>query len=267
MNFRSWAKYSVVFIVCVSAFSQQSANPRAQSELDQGIAQYKASKYKDATIHLRKALRLDSESLPAHLYLAKTLAEQYAPGLKTPKNLAFATEAKQEFEEVLKLQPQNVEGLKSFAKLKEKTEEPEEARRYNAQAVAADAKDAEAYTALGRLDYRLTLQKINTSAASGMESSPIDHPRCKALRAENLPALEATIAELKKAVELHQQNGTAAYFLSLAYGVRSRLECGDPKARDADNNESAVWLDRSMKWPSYPEGPPVLAVVSAPVSL
>jgi tetratricopeptide (TPR) repeat protein len=262
MNFRAWAKYLVIFIFCATAFSQQAANPRAQAALDEGIAQYKAGKYKDATLHLRKALRIDSEFLPAHLCLAKALTEQFEPGLKTPKNLAFATEAEQEFKELLKRQPQNVEGLKGLAKLKEKTEEPEEARRHYAEANAADTKDVEAYTALGRLDYRRTVQKMNTSAVSGTQSSPIDHPLCKVLRAENLQALEAAIAELKKAVELHQQNGTAAYYLSLAYGARSRLECGDPKASDADSKESAVWLDRAMKWPSYPEGPSVLTAVS-----
>ena len=85
MNFRSWAKYSVAVVVCASAFSQPLATSRVQAELDQGIAQYKTGKYKDATVHLRKALRLDSGSFQASLYLAKTLTEQFEAGLKTSK--------------------------------------------------------------------------------------------------------------------------------------------------------------------------------------
>jgi tetratricopeptide (TPR) repeat protein len=257
MNFRSWAKYSVAVVVCASAFSQPLATSRVQAELDQGIAQYKTGKYKDATVHLRKALRLDSGSFQASLYLAKTLTEQFEAGLKTSKNLALATEAQQQFKELLNRQPRNVEALKGFAKLKQQTGDTEGARQYYAEAIAADSKDAEAHTALGTLDYVRTIGQMNSSAASNYPPSAIDHPLCKVLRAESLPALDAAIDELKKAVDLHQENGTAAYYLSLAYGARTRLDCGDAKARDADGKESAAWRERSMKWPSYPNEPVV----------
>jgi tetratricopeptide (TPR) repeat protein len=262
MNFRAWAKYLVVCIFWASAFSQPAASSRAQTEVGQGIAHYKNGQFKDATVHLRKALRLDSESVQAHLYLARALTEQFDPSLKSPKNLAFAAEAKQEFEEVLKRQPQNAEGLNGLASLKEKIDQPEEARRYYAQALAVDGKNAEAYTALGRLDYRRTIQQMNTSHASKSNPSSNDPQSCTLLRAENLQALDAAIGELKKAVDLHQQNGTAAYMLSLAYAARTRLDCGDQKAREADAKESSVWGERGMNWPSYPEGPVVLTAVS-----
>lgn len=260
MSFRVWARYLVAFILCVPAFSQQAAaNPRVQNEIDQGIAQYKSGKFKNAAAHLRKAIRFDGESLQARLYLAKTLTEQYDVGVKTPRNLAFATEAKQQFEELLKRQPQNVEGLKGFAKLKQETGDKDGARQYYAQAIAADAKDAEAYTALGTLDYVRTIEKMNSSAASNYPPSAIDHPLCKVLRAETLQALNAAIDELKKAVDLHAQNGAAAYYLSLAFTARTRLDCSDPKAREADSKEGTAWLEKAMKWPSYPEGPVILA--------
>jgi tetratricopeptide (TPR) repeat protein len=259
MHLRSWAKNSAAFFLIASAFSQPASNPRAQIELGQGIAQFKSGKYKDAAIHLRKALRLDGESPQARLYLARALTEQFDASLKTPKNLALATEAQQQFEELLKRQPGNVEALKGFAKLKQETGDTEGARQYYTEAIAADSKDAEAHTALGTLDYARTIGKMNSSPASNYPPSAIDHPLCKVLRAESLPALDAAIDELKKAVDLHQQNGTAAYYLSLAYGARTRLDCGDPKARDADSKESAAWLERSMKWPSYPDEPVVYA--------
>jgi tetratricopeptide (TPR) repeat protein len=262
MNFRAWAKYSVAFIFFASAFSQPAANPRAQIEIDQGIAHYKNGQFKDATAHLRKALRLDGDSVKAHLYLARVLTEQFEPSVKTPKNLAFATEAKQEFEEVLKRQPRNADGLNGLADLKERTAEVEEARRYYSEAMAADAKNAEAYTALGRLDYRRIVEKMNTHHASTTNPSPTDLQLCTALRTENLQSLDAAIAELKRAVELHPQNGTAAYMLSLAYTARTRMDCGDAKAKESDTKESRVWGERGMQWPSYPEGPVVQVAAS-----
>ncbi len=262
MNFRAWAKYLVIFIFCASAFSQPAANPRAQTELNQGIAQYKQEEYKSAARNFRKALRLDPESVQAHLYLARTLTAEFDPDISTAKNLVLATVAKDEFTELLRRDPHDAEAMKGMATLLARTGKTEEARQYLLQAASLNPADSDAYTKLGEMDYWTAVRKRDSTPKFIASASPIDHPLCKNVREGTLPTLDRSIEELKKAFALNDANEAAATFLSLAYNVRADMECGDPKTRDADRKQGSAWMDQSMKaHQKDPTQPPVFQAV------
>jgi tetratricopeptide (TPR) repeat protein len=262
MNFRYWAKYFVAFIFCASAFSQQASNPRAQAELDQGIAQYKQEDYKRAAGHFRKALQIDPEFVQARLYLARTLTAEFDPGVNTPKNLALAAAATDEFKELLRRRPHDAEAMKGIATLLARTDKTEEARQYLLQVASLNPADSDAYTMLGEMDYWSAVRKRDSTSKFVDSASPIDHPLCKSVREATLPMLDRSIEELKKAFALNDASDAAATFLSLAYSVRANMECGDPKTRDADRKQGSAWMDQSMKARHKdPTQPPVFQAV------
>jgi len=262
MSFRALSKYSLLVFLLLPAPVAAAANRRAQAELDQGIAQYKNEEYRSAASHFKKALQLDPESSQARLYLARTLTAQFDPDLHTPKNVALATAAKDEFTELMRLHPQDPEAMKGMATLLARTGKPEEARQYLLQAASLNPSDSDAYTMLGEMDYWTAVRKWDSAPDVLRAASPIDHPLCRSKREEVLPTLDRSIEEMKKAFALNDANEAAATFLSLAYNLRANMECGDPKSRDADTKQGSAWLDQSMKARQKdPTQPPVFQTV------
>jgi len=256
MSFRVLAPAFVLALIAVPA--QPADNSRAQAELNQGIALYQKAHYKDAIRHLRKSLQQDPDSQQTRLYLAKALSEQFDEWEQTAKNRVFASEARVQFEEVLKRQPASLEAIKGLASLAERTQQPKEARSYYQQAIAINPKDAAGYTGLGKLDYWAVRDKLTESSEFSQAPSPTDHPLCISLRGTNLPQLDASIVILKKAFALNDADATAATFLAMAYSTRANLECGDPAARDEDRKQGNAWMEKGMKAQQRDPGQPAV---------
>jgi tetratricopeptide (TPR) repeat protein len=230
--------------------SAQESNLRAQSEVDQGVIQYQKAQYKSAARHLKKAVELNPASTPARLFLARTLTKQFDLNIQTPKNLAIATEAVEQFQEVLKHQPQDVESMNGLARLLVGLHKPDEARRYYQQVIAIDPNNVTAYVGIGMMDWTTVERKFieaRQKSAGRSTQSAIADPACSSLRAENLPLLDAALEELTRAFAVNKDDETVATYISMAYGMRADLECGDSKARQTDLLQIPVWNDRAQE--------------------
>jgi len=246
--------------------SAQESNLRAQAELDQGVIQYEQAQYKSAARHLKKAVQLNPGSTPARLYLARTLTKQFELDLQTPKNPTFATEAMEQFQELLKRQPQDVESMNGLARLLVGLHKPDEARRYYQQVIAIDPNNVTAYVGVGMMDWTTVERKlIEARQKSGDRStqSAIADPACPGLRPENLPVLDAAIEEFTRAFAVNKDDETAATYISMAYSARADLECGDAKAQQSDLLQIPVWNDRAQQArKKKPDQPQPFAAVS-----
>jgi tetratricopeptide (TPR) repeat protein len=230
--------------------SAQVSNLRAQAELDQGVIEYQKAQYESAAKHLKKAVQLDPGSALARMYLAKTLSEQFQPDMQTTKNLAFADQAMEEFEELLKLQPRNVEAMNGLALILMRRQKPDEARRYYQQAIAIEPNNVTAHDGMGMMDWlaaeRKLVQARQKDGTQSMQSAIAD-PLCPSRRAEALPLLDAAIKEFTRAFTVNQDDETAATYIGVAYTWRADLECGDPKARQDDLQQIPIWSDRAQQ--------------------
>ena len=153
----------ILFLLIACFFAPSSAqvfNLRAQAELDQGVIQYQKAQYQSATGHLKKAVQLAPGSAQARMYLAKALSAQFKPELQTPKNLDFANQATEQFQELLKLQPQSVEGMNGLAGVLARLQKPDEARRYYQQAIAIEPNNVAAHNGMGMIDWWAVERKL-----------------------------------------------------------------------------------------------------------
>ena len=109
--------FVVLIFVCAS-FAQNAGEPvDAPGWINRGVQAFKSAKYDEAITAFHHAADLDPANVDAHLYLGTSYFVQYVPGIIVPENLAFAEKAREQFEEVLRLQAQNKPAIQSLASL------------------------------------------------------------------------------------------------------------------------------------------------------
>jgi tetratricopeptide (TPR) repeat protein len=241
--------FCLVAFSLTCGFAQDDAPSRARYELNRGVAEYRDSHYPEAIEHFTIAVRLDPNLLIAHLYLATTYASAYVPGVETPENLRMATEAIDQYSEVLKRQPESVDSLKGIAYLYMQLKRFEEAHEFFVRALRIDPKDPELYYSVAVLDWTEVDRAIAQERAA-MNLKPtqsfIFDNRCRDLRAKNIPAVEEGMTMLTKSISLRQNYDDAMVYLNLLYRSRAELECGNPEARRADEDRANDWSDLAM---------------------
>src|SRR5215813_8472794 len=80
---------------------------KARDNLNRGVQSFKNAKYPEAIDYFQKAVQLDPTFTTTHLYLATAYMTQYIPGADSPENVRLADSAYNEFQSVLKLEPNN----------------------------------------------------------------------------------------------------------------------------------------------------------------
>src|ERR1700722_15642364 len=90
---------------------------KSRDQLNKGIAAYKNARYADAVEFFKNSSQLDPTNMNSRLYLATAYMSQYIPGADSPENVQMAKAAKDEFEEVLKHDPNDRIALASLANI------------------------------------------------------------------------------------------------------------------------------------------------------
>jgi tetratricopeptide (TPR) repeat protein len=225
-------------------------SPAAREELNQGVQAYKQARYDSAIQHFREAARLSPEFVPAHLYLATALMQQYIPGVDTPENLKFADQAIESYKQVLALDPKNVIAMKGLASLNFNLKKFEEGKSYYRQASQVDPLDPEAFYSIAVVDwtqsYKRRMDERSKWGLPNDETSSITQPFCLKLRTDTLPLIEEGIQALKRAMELRPDYDDAMVYLHLLLRERAEIECNDEAARSADVRQSNEWTNKAM---------------------
>src|SRR5207237_8027047 len=178
---------------------------RARDQLNKGVQSYKNGKYEDAIDHFQRAVSFDSGLINARLYLATAYAQQYIPGADAPDNNKMAEQAIDQYKEVLKRDPSNINSVKGIAYLYLQMKKFDDAKEYYRKAVTADPNDPEPYYSVGVIDWTETYQpRMEERAKLGLKpEEPLkDKKVCAALKDKNSANIQDGIDNLGKALKL-----------------------------------------------------------------
>ncbi|MCI0356790.1 MAG: tetratricopeptide repeat protein [Acidobacteria bacterium] len=208
---------------------------KARDKLNKGVQAYKAAKYEDAIERFKEAVALDPKLKNAKLYLATAYAQQVVEGLESEENLRYASLAIEQYTEVLKQDPSDINSMKGIAALYYKTKKFDLAKEYHRKVLAADPNDPETYYSIGVIDWSQTyVPRQEKRAALGLKpSEPLkDKKVCPEVRETNQAKVEEGIELLKKAIELRPDYEDAMAYLNLMYREKADIQCDDDASRE-----------------------------------
>jgi tetratricopeptide (TPR) repeat protein len=240
----------VWFIVLfgIAGMAQNEAKAAAHNEVDEGVQAFRQAHYEDAIAHFEQAVANDPDLVVARMYLAATYLQVFQPGLDTPENVVLATKALDQYSEILRSNPSDVESLKGLAYLKLQLHDFDEAREAYAKAIALNPADPELLYAAAVANWSnandgITAEKAKLDAET--EYSLIMSEGCPDVRTRFLPDVDNAIAMLNKAISLRKDYVDAMTYMRLLYRLRAELECGSKKNFKADIKQSDEWAARA----------------------
>ncbi len=197
---------------------------QARDHLNEGVKAYHSQKHEEATEHFRQAYDLDPELSIALLYLATNYRAQWVPGLPGEENDRLAELAIQTFEEVLEVEPENINALASLALIYDGLDDPEEAKKWYLKRIEVQPDNAEPYYGIGTIDWKQVHHETG-DAGSNVEN----------LEEESLAELSRLIDQgvesLSTALELNPEYSEAMQYLNLLYRERAYLSSDEEEKR------------------------------------
>jgi tetratricopeptide (TPR) repeat protein len=253
---RSKLIFASIFVLgfgfAIAMFAQQEPREpkiEARTELNKGVAAFRAANYEAATLHFSNAVRLDPEIKVGHLFLAATYAQQYVPGVGTDANVDFANHAMEQYAAVLQRDSTNVTAIKGIAFLQMQLKHLSEAKEGYRKAATLDPEDPETFYSAGVVDWRMVspdMEAEKTRLKLDSVEKIVRSPRCNELRSKGFANIEDGMAMLKKAIALQPDYADAMTYMNLLYRLRAGLDCGDKAAHEADNKIANDWSDWAM---------------------
>jgi tetratricopeptide (TPR) repeat protein len=244
------ARVFVLIAVGLTLVSASGCNKlQARDHLNKGVQAYKSAKYEEAINHFQQSISLDPSLLNARLYLATAYAQQYIPGAETEDNTKMGQQAIDEYGEVLKQDPKNINSIKGIASLYFNMKKLDQAKEYHHKAIEIDPNDPDSYYSIGVIDWTETYQpRMEERAKLGLKpEDPLkDKKVCAALKEKGWNTVQDGIDNLNKALQLRPDYDDAMAYLNLMYREKADLECDDPAARTADLKTADEWVDKTM---------------------
>jgi len=237
-------------LVClaIACVAQDEAKAAARNQVDEGVQAFRQAHYEDAIAHFEQAVANDPDLVVARMYLAATYLQVFQPGLDTPENVVLATRALEQYSEILRSNPSDVESLKGLAYLKLQLNEFDEAKEAYAKAIALNPADpdllyASAVANWSNANGGITAEKAKLDAET--EYSLIVSEGCPDVRTRFLPEIDSAIAMLNKAISVRKDSVDAMAYMNMLYRLRADVECGSKKNFKADIKQSNEWADRA----------------------
>ncbi len=242
--------FTAGLLVClaIAGMAQDEAKASARGHVDEGVQAFRQAHYEDAIEHFEQAVTLDPDLVVARMYLAATYLQVFQPGVDTPENVILATRALEQYSEILRSNPSDVESLKGLAYLKLQLNNFDEAKQAYAKAIALDPADADLLYAAAVANWSHANQGITAEKAkldAETEYSLISSEGCPDERTRFLPDIDSAIAMLNKAISLRKDYVDAMEHMNALYRLRAELECGSKKNFKADIKQSEEWTDRA----------------------
>ena len=143
---------------------------RAKNALNEGARAYKEGNFKLAEEKFRYAYELDPSQKNAPIFIARSIQQQYRPGVDTPENRSKGEAAVSAYQEVLAQNPGNEDAYKAIVFLYRQMKNDQKEREMLIQRASLDGlaaeKRAEAYTILASkqwdCSYEITEQNKET---------------------------------------------------------------------------------------------------------
>jgi TonB family protein len=156
--------------VCLGQTNAEAAQKEAaQKEVNLGGRAYRAGRFAEAEQRFRRALELDPEGKNLRVFIARSVHQQFKPGVMTPENVAAGERAIAAYQEVLARDPANEDAYKAtvfiYGHLKRDDKVVEMLTQRGNDFSVANEKRAEAFVTLAsrhwQCAYDVTEQKEN----------------------------------------------------------------------------------------------------------
>lgn len=237
-------------VLCGTCFGQHEPPQAAREEVNLGVKAYKAADYDQAIEHFQRAVLIDGDFCTARLYLATAYAQQYIPGVDNKDNTALANKAIEQYQQVLRLQPDSVNSLRGIAFLRMQMKQFAEAIAAYRDALKVSPNDAELYYSIAVIDWSQAYKNTMDQKALlklGSDDRLFMDGSCPQMRARNLPLVEDGLDMMGQAMKLRKDYDDAMAYVNLLYRQRAEIECGDPAASKADEKKADDWSDLAMQ--------------------
>ncbi len=236
--------------IAMLLFSAAGCNKlRARDKLNKGVQAYKNARYEDAIEKFKDAVALDPTLVNARLYLATAYAQQYIPGADTPDNNRMAEQAINEYQDVLKMNQNDLNAIKGIAYLYLQMKKFEDAKEYYRKVTQLDPNDPEAYYSIAVIDWTETYQpRMEEKAKLGLKPDEAikDKKVCEDLRTRNEDKVQDGMAMLEKAIQLRPDYDDAMAYYNLMWREQADIECGNAQAREEDLKKADEWVKKTM---------------------
>lgn len=226
---------------------------KARDLLNKGVTAFKNGQYDAAVEDFKQAKDLDPTLLNARLYLATAYASQYIPGAPSEQNRNIGKQAVQEFKDILKDNPDNlnaIDGVGSILfQMAGTPYEPklfEESKTYHQKHIQLKPEDPEPYYWIGVIDWTLAfrangeLRKDYNEKNIRKQIKDID-PLPASLRSDYVSKygslIDEGIADLQKAIQLRPDYDDAMAYLNLLY--RRKADTVESASERADYQKQA----------------------------
>jgi tetratricopeptide (TPR) repeat protein len=230
---------------------------KARDHLNKGVQDFRNAQFQAAIMHFKEAVRLDPSLLNARLYLATAYAQQYVPGADSEDNKKVAQQAIDAFQDVLKVDPNNVTAIASIAQIYYFMKEFDKAKEYNRRRIQVEPNNPEPYYWIGVLDWAVafpraqTLRVEHNLAASKDAAHPDELPVIPeklrtGLAEQNAPLVDEGLTVLKKAIELKPNDTDSMVYLNLLYRQKAEID-PDNETRQADLQQAEDWVNKALE--------------------
>jgi len=229
---------------------------KARDHLNHGVQDYRNAQFQPAIMHFKEAVRLDPSLLNARLYLATAYAQQYVPGGDSPDNKQFAQQAIDAFQDVLRMDPNNITALASIAQIYYNMKDFDKAKDYNQRRIKIEPNNPEPYYWIGVIDWAITWKAAQTlrkdhnldtakDAAHPDQLPVIPDKLRKPLAESNGPLVDEGLNVLNKAIQLKPNDTDSMAYLSLMYRQKAEID-PDNSTREADLKAAEDWVNKSL---------------------
>jgi tetratricopeptide (TPR) repeat protein len=224
---------------------------KARDNLNQGVNAFKAGQYAEAADHFKTAIALDPTFDVARLYLATAYVQQYIPGTETAENKKYATAAMEEFQTVLKSDPNNLLATESIANLYYQMKDFPNAMEWNKKVTQLDPKNKEAFYTLGVIPWTEFIgpdreARLNEKMKPE-DPAPLKDPKERAaLKEKYWQSLTEGIENEKKALAVDPEYENAMAYMNLLIRYRADLEDTKEQAQ-ADIKEADTWVEKALQ--------------------
>ncbi|MBZ5493718.1 MAG: tetratricopeptide repeat protein [Acidobacteriia bacterium] len=250
MIYRFFFTCGLLVCLAIAGVAQDEAKAAARNEVDEGVQAFRQAHYEDAIAHFEQAVANDPDLAVARMYLAATYLQVFQPGVDTPENVVLATKALEQYSEILRSNPSDVESLKGVAYLKLQLNLFDEARETYAKAIALNPADPDLLYAAAVANWSMANSEITAEKAkldAESDYSLILSDYCPDVRTKALAVVDIGISMLNKAISLRKDYLDAMTYMNQFYRLRADLECGSKKNFKADIKQSDEWAARAAE--------------------
>src|ERR1022692_4189811 len=137
-----------IFLTAVAAlvvFGAGCQQLKSRDQLNKGVSAFKSAQFPVAVEHFKTAVGYEPDFKVARLYLATAYMQQWIPGADSPENNKMASEAYNQFQKVLELDPKDKVAIASIASLYLNQKKWDEAQQWYEKLAAVDPKNPDTY--------------------------------------------------------------------------------------------------------------------------